>query len=62
MFYNVSPHLRMDGWTNLNEAMDRILSRPDEMEHLSKQAKEWYKDFCTPQSIAEYMYKKLESK
>jgi len=61
--YNVSPKIFMDqNWTSLNEAMDYLMSREEEMSYLSKSARVWYEYFCSPEKVADYMFNELQKR
>jgi len=60
--YNTAPAFPMDaGWADLTRTVDFILGREEEeMLYLSKTARVWYEHFCSPESIADYMLKRIE--
>lgn len=59
--YSVSPKVYIDkNWAHLNEAMDYLMSREEELLYLSKAARVWYEHFCSPEGIANYMLKRIK--
>ena len=59
-FYNSAPYIKIDDWHQLTEVVDFLLADLDTMEELSNKAKEWYKNFCSPEAISELIVSKLE--
>jgi len=60
--YNAAPAFPMDaGWAELTRTVDFILGREEEvLEYHSNAAKLWYEHFCSPERLAEYMFKRIE--
>tara|TARA_R110000744_G_scaffold47848_2_gene105035 strand:- start:278 stop:1105 length:828 start_codon:yes stop_codon:yes gene_type:complete len=60
--YNAAPAFPMDtGWAELTRTMDFILSREEEvLEYHSNVARLWHEHFCSPENLAEYMFKRIE--
>ena len=59
-FYNKAPYVKLDDWNQLVEAMDMLLSNEKRMEEMSQKSKEWYQEFCSPESICDLIVSKLE--
>ena len=59
-FYNVAPCIKIGSWENISEAIHRILQRPEEMQFISHQCKNWYNYFCSPKGLAGYMYRHMK--
>ena len=59
-FYNKAPYVKLDDWNQLVEAMDMLLSNEKKMEEMSQKSKEWYQEFCSPESICDLIVSKLE--
>ena len=59
-FYNNAPHVRLKSWDQLVRAVDILMADPDRMQVLSDRARQWYKDFCSPEAISKLIISKLE--
>ncbi len=60
-FYNVAPYFSISSWSHFGEFVENMKQRESEMEYLSKQVKSWHKYFCSPQGLANFMYKRIKS-
>ena len=58
-FYNVAPCIKIGSWHNISEVIHNILERPEEMQFLSGQSKNWYNYYCSPRGLAAYMHRSL---
>jgi hypothetical protein len=60
--YSAAPAFPIDaGWADLTKTIDFILSREEEvLEYHSNAARLWYEHFCSPESLAEYMFKRIK--
>ena len=60
--YSAAPAFPIDaGWAELTRTIDFILGREEEvLEYHSNAARLWYEHFCSPESLAEYMFKRIE--
>ena len=60
--YSAAPAFPMDAaWAALTKTIDFILGREEEvLEYHSNAARLWYEHFCSPESLAEYMFKRIE--
>lgn len=56
-FYNVAPCIKIQSWNNLSELITNMLQREEGIQFLSYQAKNWYSYYCSPQGLADYMYR-----
>ena len=61
-FYNVAPCIKIDSWHNSAEIIHNIINSPEEISFLSEQGKRWYQHFCSPEGLANYMYRTLKRK
>ena len=60
-FYNVAPYFSISSWSHFGEFVENMKQRESEMEYLSKQVKNWHKYFCSPQGLADFMYKRIKN-
>ena len=58
-FYNVAPYFCLSSWEHFGGFVENIVKRESEIEYLSEQVKNWYKHFCSPKGLANFMYKIL---
>jgi len=58
-FYNVAPYFSLSSWEHFGNFVENITQRESEIEYLSEQVKNWYKHFCSPKGLANFMYKTL---
>ena len=60
--YAAAPAFPMDaGWAELTKIIDFILSIEEEvLEYQSNSAIMWYEHFCSPERLAEYMFKRIK--
>lgn len=58
-FYNTANIIKIDEWNNLENTVSYILSRNSEIEYISYEAMNWYKYYCSPDGLANYMEKIL---
>ena len=59
-FYNVAPCIKIGSWHNVSEVIHGILQKPEEVQFLSQNSKNWYNYYCSPRGLAEYMYRSLK--
>jgi hypothetical protein len=59
-FYNVAPCVKVSSWSNLSELITNILRETELVQFLSYQAKNWYNYYCSPQGLADYMYRSVK--
>tara|TARA_R100000664_G_scaffold31446_1_gene45032 strand:- start:3132 stop:3995 length:864 start_codon:yes stop_codon:yes gene_type:complete len=59
-FYNNAPHVRLTSWDQIVRAIDILMADPSRMQVLSDRARQWYKDFCSPEAISNLIISKLE--
>ena len=59
-FYNVAPYIKTPSWNNLSELITNMTQREEEIQFLSYQAKNWYNYYCSPQGLADYMYRSVK--
>ena len=60
-FYNVAPYFSISSWSHFGEFVENMKQRQSEMEYLSEQVKNWHKYFCSPQGLADFMYKRIKN-
>lgn len=58
-FYNVASMIKIKQWSNLEAIVYDILSKKEEIEYMSLQAKSWYDFYCSPRGLANYMKRKI---
>ena len=60
--YSAAPAFPIDaGWAELTRTIDFLLDREEEvLEYHSNAARLWYEHFCSPENLAEYMFKRIE--
>lgn len=59
-FYNVAPFFSIQSWGHLKDFIKNIIKNKEEILFLSKANKYWYNNFCSPEGLADYMYRAIK--
>ena len=61
-FYRVAPYFSINSWAHIEEFIQSAVKQEEEVKFLSEQAKLWYKHFCSPEGLCDYMYRTIRKK
>lgn len=61
-FYRVAPYFSINSWAHVEEFIQSLVKQEEEIKFLSEQAKLWYKHFCSPEGLCDYMYRTIRKK
>jgi len=61
-FYRVAPYFSISSWAHVEEFIQSLVKQEEEIKFLSEQAKLWYKHFCSPEGLCDYMYRTIRKK
>ena len=61
-FYRVAPYFSISSWAHVEEFIQSVVKQEEEIKFLSEQAKLWYKHFCSPEGLCDYMYRTIRKK
>lgn len=60
-FYNNADYIQIYNWNTVESLIHKTLSDPKKMENYSLEAKKWYRKYCSPEGIADYVLARLET-
>lgn len=61
-FYEVAPRISIPSWNNFGDLVKELLKKEEQLEFISTQSRAWYKHFCTPEGLSNYMYRAMKEK
>jgi len=60
-FYDVAPCVYIPSWDNFENLVKGLLKKKEQLEFISLQSRAWYKHFCTPEGLSNYMYRAMKA-
>lgn len=60
--YENSPIIQLNSWSQLSSTIKNLLSNPNLMEDIHNKTLNWWKEKCSEESIAKYVYDKINEK
>lgn len=60
-FYEDAPYLELPNWNNIIQYIRSLLYNKELMNNISTMSTTWYKKYCSPNGLAEYMFKALKN-
>lgn len=58
-YYTGSPMIIMDDWSKLDSVVKDLLGNPQKMAHLQQKTLAWWKDVCSEEAVAKYLFDTL---